>query len=120
MSKSAYQAYGASSKLGLTGRALEAEAFTQAARKLHEARDNDDSRSLAMDALRYNNRLWTVVQSAITESGSELPETVKAELLSLSLYVDKRTREAIADPEPELLDVLIDINRNMALAQYSK
>ncbi|MBT4888608.1 MAG: flagellar protein FlaF [Rhodospirillales bacterium] len=119
MSKSPYQAYGVSSKLGLSGRALEAQAFTMSAQKLQEAHDNADNRALVMKALRYNNRLWTVVQTELTDPNSTVPEDVKAGMLSLSLFVDERTREAIASPDAGLLDALIEINRNMALAQLS-
>ena len=120
MSNSAYQAYGVSSKLSLSGRALEAQAFTMAAQKLQAAKNDAGNRALAMEALRYNNRLWTVVQAELADPASKLPEDIKAELFSLSLFVDKRTREAIASPDVDLLDALIEINRNIALAQLSE
>jgi len=119
MSNSAYQAYGVSSKLGLSGRALEAEAFTIAAQKLQAAKDDAGNRVLAMEALRYNNRLWTVVQAELADPASKLPEDIKAELFSLSLFVDKRTRQAIASPDANVTDALIESNRNKALAQPS-
>jgi len=43
-----------------------------------------------------------------------LPEEVKHNLLSLSLFIDRRTFEALAYPAPEKLDILININLNVA------
>ena len=44
-----------------------------------------------------------------------LSEEIKANLVSLSIFVDKQTAKAIETREPELLDTLIDINRNISL-----
>jgi flagellar protein FlaF len=124
MRDAASQAYGKSNKLGLSGRTLEARVFTQAAQQLQDAITSSqhnarDSRDKVLEALRYNNRLWTIVQAAVSDPASPLPQEVRANLMSLSLFVDQRTREAIADPAPDLLDALIDINRNIAMAQYN-
>ncbi len=123
MGDGAYQAYGQSGKLGLSGRTLEAKVFTQAAQQLQDAIDNTqhntvDNRNQVLEALRYNNRLWTIVQTAVSDPDSTLPQEVRANLISLSLFVDQRTREAIASPTPEMLDALVEINRNIAMAQY--
>ena len=48
-------------------------------------------------------------------AGNGLSGELKSDLLSLSLFVDKQTVKALADPRPEHLDVLIEINRNIAL-----
>jgi flagellar protein FlaF len=119
MIKSALKAYGDSSKMGLSGRVLEAEAFSIAARKLQDARDHIENRRLVMSALRYNNRLWTIVQASLGDPKSLLPTQLTAQLASLSLFIDDRTREAIITSDPELLDILIEINGNLAMAQFS-
>jgi flagellar protein FlaF len=46
--------------------------------------------------------------------GNPMPEEIKRNLLALSLFVDRRSFEALAYPAPEKLDILININLNVA------
>jgi len=64
-------------------------------------------------ALNYNQRIWTVIQTYVTEE-NPWPDLIKANLLSLSIFVDKQTFASMADGDPEGLDVLININRQIA------
>ena len=66
------------------------------------------------ETLLYNQLIWTVIQSEMTAE-NPLSEEIKANLVSLSIFVDKQTTKAIGTREPELLDALIDINRNISL-----
>jgi flagellar protein FlaF len=43
-----------------------------------------------------------------------LPLEIKQNLLALSVFVDRRIFEVMAYPAPEKLDILININRNIA------
>jgi flagellar protein FlaF len=43
-----------------------------------------------------------------------LPEDIKGNLLALSMFVDRRTFDALAYPAPEKLEILIRINNNVA------
>jgi flagellar biosynthesis activator protein FlaF len=63
-------------------------------------------------ALNYNQRIWTVLQAFALEEN--LPDQIKANLISLSLFVDKQTYKAMSDNDPKKLDVLININRQIA------
>jgi len=65
-------------------------------------------------ALRINGILWSVFQAEITRDDNPLPKQVRQDLLTLSLFVDKRTKEIMCFPDPEKLTVLIDINLNLA------
>jgi len=42
-----------------------------------------------------------------------VPMDMRINLLKLSRFVDKRTSERMANPQPDKLLVLIDINRNI-------
>lgn len=66
------------------------------------------------EALRFNQRLWTVFQSELTSTDNPLPDEVRQNLLNLSWFVDKRTYETLANPVASNLSVLIDINRHIA------
>jgi flagellar protein FlaF len=64
-------------------------------------------------ALNYNQRIWTVIQDFAAGENS-LPDQLKANLISLSLFVDKQTFKAMSESDPTKLDVLININRQIA------
>ena len=85
----------------------------QAAERLQKAQQlpNED---YFEETLLYNQLIWTVIQSEMTAE-NPLSEEIKANLVSLSIFVDKQTVKAIGTREPELLDALIDINRNISL-----
>jgi len=101
------------------GRDLEAHVLTRAARKLAEGvrqwQDGHGSgRENLSEALRNNQRLWTVFQSELADPDNPLPAEMKEYLLNLSLFVDKRTFEMMENPDPEKIKILIDINMNLA------
>jgi len=66
------------------------------------------------DALRQNQRLWTIFQVALTDAQNPLPDNLKLILLNLSRYVDKTSFRAIGKYTPDLADSLITINRTIA------
>jgi flagellar protein FlaF len=65
------------------------------------------------EVLLYNKSIWTVIQSEMTEA-HPLPLEIKTNLISLSLFIDNQTDKAIGCRDPEMLDSLININRNIA------
>lgn len=113
------QAYRNAQKTTTTGRDLEAHVLTQTALKLAESLQQwQESGDAGMDnlfaALRNNQRLWTIFQSELADADNPLPLKIKEDLLNLSLFVDKRTFELMANLEPEKIKILIDININLA------
>lgn len=100
-----------------TGRELEASVLNKAATILEEVQgkwQGDESHGQLDDALRYNQRLWSLFHAEMVEGEDRLPVEVRQNILSLSAFVDKRTFEIMAYPAPEKLDILIKINRNLA------
>ncbi len=115
MAKDPIRAYQQTQKANLTPREVEAMAFTKAAVMLDEARaKGPDAKDARAQALRFNHLLWTIIQADITEPANTLPPALKANIMSLSIYVDKHTSECLRSSDPEELQILIDINRNMA------
>jgi flagellar protein FlaF len=104
-------------KATLSQRDIEATVLTKAAIQLQSIKENwtrDDHDAQLEDALNYNQRVWTFFQAELSVEENPLPEEIKRNLLALSLFVDRRTFEALAYPAPEKLDVLININLNVA------
>jgi flagellar protein FlaF len=120
MSATKMQAYRNVQKATIVSeREIDAYALTQSAHKLRECQQNWDmpekeriDRLFA--TLRINSILWSIFQAEITRDGNPLPKKVREDLLSLSLFVDKRTKEIMCFPEPDKLTILININLNLA------
>jgi flagellar protein FlaF len=98
-------------------RELEAALLVRAALLLKECQDGwgaDGHDTRLDDALKFNQRLWTVFQVELMADNNPLPEEIRRNLLNLSRFVDKRTFETMASPDVGKLNVLIDINRHIA------
>ena len=109
------QAYKSASKATMSGRKIEAEALTNAATKLQACQDSwGEHPELLDEALKYNQKIWCVLQSELLDKNNPLPHDLKQDLLSLSAFVDKRIFETMAFPAPEKLTILIKINTNIA------
>jgi flagellar protein FlaF len=106
--------------LAPTPRAIEAAAFSKATRFLAEAQVDPGNYELYAAALQYNRKLWTVLQADVADDANSLPENVKSDFLSLSLFVDRQTVKALASPRAEHLQPLIDINRDIARGLYDR
>lgn len=101
----------------LAGRELEAAVLNKAASLLEEAVgkwQEDTDHALLDSALKYNQALWSVFQAELLEDKGRLPEQLRENILSLSAFVDRRTFEVMAYPEPSKLEILININRGLA------
>jgi flagellar protein FlaF len=99
---------------GGSPRETEGRALMEAARRLSKAKDNPGDTSALIDTVRLNWRLWTIFQSDLSEPETDLPPELRSNMLTLCNFVDKRTVEILSDPKPQSLDVLININRNIA------
>lgn len=107
------QAYRSSQRLGSSSRDTEARALLEAARNLDAVVGSEDQDAYRA-ALRQNWRLWTIIQADVSGEDSPLPDEIRQNILSLSVFIDKHTVGALAEPSGRKLRVLIDINRHIA------
>ena len=117
MYNNALNAYQAVEKATVSGRETEARVLTQAAQKLRACQrrwDDDDRKQLLDEALKYNQRIWSIFQAELGNVDNPLPDHIKRDLLKLSAYIDKRIFEVMAFPEAQKLDIIIKINENIA------
>lgn len=117
MYSSPLQAYETVNKITMSGREIEAAVLNQAALKLKECQDNwkADDRDERLDAaLNFNQQIWSILQGELVKADNPLPKQIRRNLLALSAYVDKRIFEIMAFPSPEKLNIVIEINRNIA------
>jgi len=103
------------------GRETDKRALLSCAGRLKAALDDagKDMQSYA-EAIRHNQRLWTIFQVALCDPENPLPRDLKVTLLNLSRYIDKVSFRAIAAFTPQLLTSLIDINRIIAAGLNKK
>ncbi len=117
MSSSTYQqlsTYTSTQKEGESLREIESRALLNCANKIHQAQKQPGNCELYIDAIKLNQRLWTVFQVSLCEPDNPLPRDLKVTLLNLSRFVDKVSLRALTEYNPELLNSLIEINRNIA------
>lgn len=101
-------------------REIEAWALTEAARRIVDAgRDPSNTEGLQA-ALQLNQRLWTIFQAAISEDECQLPHDVRTNVAALSLMVDRETMARLVDLDATKLDLLVNINRNVAAGLSQK
>lgn len=92
----------------------EAWALTTAARKMMEAKERPDDIEGLTHSVRINWRLWTIFQAELSEPTNQMAKEIRENLLSLAAFIDKQSTSILGDPRPEKLDVLININRQIA------
>jgi len=113
----ALRSYESVIKATQSGREIEAAALTKAAVKLKECQANWDAPNREQkleDALRFNQRIWSIFQSELSREDHELPKKLCLDILRLAAFIDRRIFETMAYPSPEKLNIVININHNLA------
>ena len=104
-------------KATLSQRDIEATVLSKSAMELKAVQENwsmEDRDQQLEEALNYNQRVWSFFQAELSMQDNPLPDEIKRNLMALSLFVDRRTFEALAYPAPDKLNALININLNIA------
>jgi flagellar biosynthesis activator protein FlaF len=113
--QNAAEAYGQVAKQTASPRNLEANLLLQAASRLQAVRDADGGRGADLNgALLFNRRLWSMFLTTVTNPENPLPAAIRQNVANLGLFVMNQTLNLTADPKPERLRLLIDINREVA------
>jgi flagellar biosynthesis activator protein FlaF len=115
MQQHASQAYQTVAKRTGNPRDLEANLLSKSAVNLQRIRENwelADSELAA--ALKFNRKLWNVFLNSATQEENPLPAAIRQNIANLGLFVLSHTIKLEAKPEPSRLDVLININREVA------
>ncbi len=100
-------------------RTMEAQALIKAAAKLDAARElmkQQDKTNLSdiMPALDYHKKLWIVFADSAADESHPLPQEIKNNIASLAVFMFKRVIEVMGEPTADKIDVMIDINRQLA------
>ena len=98
----------------LSQREMDGLAFAKAVFRLEEASKAVDDYDAYSSALKFHQMLWTFIQADVAADGNGLPDDLKANILSLSIFVDSQTIMALAEPSAEHLHSLIAIDKSIA------
>lgn len=106
------QAYQQTAQRTETPRSLEYRLFGQVTRALMAASQADPKDfTTRIDALGWNRQVWSTLAGACSDNDNGLPPQVRANIISLSLFVSRHTSQVMAGDED--FETLIDLNRMM-------
>ena len=111
----AYAAAAKSAQSTVSPRDLEANLLIKAATRIQAVADDWHGRANELDeVLTYNRRLWTLLVNAVIAEDNPLPVAIKTNILALANFIFNHTFKIAADPQPQGLNVLVGINRDIA------
>ena len=91
-------------------RLTEYRLFGQVTRALLEVEKLDRTQIVErMEALDWNRRMWSTLAADCSIEGNGLPDIVRANIISLSIWVNKHTSQVMRNNEE--IGPLIEINR---------
>lgn len=96
---------------------LEARVLLKSAKVLQDLQSDWDnvSSDVLEELLKYNRQIWMLFyDTAIENPENDRPADLRSNILNLANFVFKREVEIMTKPEKKKLDVLININREIA------
>jgi len=115
MQHQAALAYQTIAKKTVSPRDSEANLLSRSATNLQLVRDAWEIDNSGLDeALDFNRKIWSVFLTSVTGTENPLPDAIKQNIANLGIFVMKQTLEVKAEPAPQKLDTLININRQLA------
>ena len=118
-----HEAYAKAARTSNDPREVEATVLMKAAARFNQIKTawTTDKAPADLDpALLYNRTIWTIFATSVTEGESQLPKEIRQNIANLAIFVFKRTLEIQSAPAVEMLDVLININRQIAAGLMQK
>ncbi len=105
-----FQAYRQAAERTEEPRSAEYRLFGQVTRALMAAAEADPTDiATRIDALDWNRRVWSALATSCSDPDNALPQPVRAQIISLSLWVSRHT-SAVMRREEEI-EPLVEINR---------
>ena len=105
------QAYQKAQRAAENPRSAEYRLFGQVTGALIEVQSAGAKGRPLIDALDWNRRLWSTLAVDCMDDGNQLPKPLRAQIVSLSIWVTKYSSQVMQTGAP--LEPLIDINRTI-------
>ena len=105
-----FQAYQRTAQSAENPREAEYRLFGQVTRALIAASEADEfDFQTRIDAIDWNRRLWGALASDCSREGNQLPDALRAQIISLSMWVSCHSSAVMRKEEG--FQPLIDVNR---------
>lgn len=98
-------------------RELEAHVLLKATRFLQDIQSDWDNvtSEVLEETLKYNRQIWMMFyDTALENPEGDRPNDLRSNIINLANFIFKREIEIMGNPSPEKLDILININREIA------
>ncbi len=98
-------------------RELEARILIKSNRMIQQLATTWDSRpgELLEETLKYNRNIWMLFyDTAMEDKEDTRPDALRKNIINLANFIFKREMDILADPDKAKLDVLLNINSEIA------
>lgn len=99
-------------------RELESIVLLKAARKMQDLQSRWEQgipHDELDEVLRYNRQIWLMfVDTAMEDKSADRTQELRNNIASLGAFIFKHTVDVLSDPKKEKLNILIEINREIA------
>lgn len=85
--------------------------FVEVTRALMDAKGLAKTDKKLHDALHWNRRMWSTFATDCAVEGNKLPKMLRAQIISLSIWVGKHSSKIIREDED--IQALIDVNKSV-------
>lgn len=102
-------AYRRAQEIAATPRGTEYRLMSQITAELIAARDTGLSGVTLMPALHQNRRAWSTFATLCADPENQLPEDLRARIISIALWVERYTSQVVRNRES--IEALIEVNR---------
>ena len=106
-----HKAYQSAQTVTEDPRATEYRLFGQVTGALIDAQKADTAIGPRAEAIDWNRKLWRTLASDCLDDRNKLPPAVRAQIVSLSLWVSKYSKQVTRNGAP--MTPLIEVNRNI-------
>lgn len=115
-----YQVYQRAQTSSESPSQIEYRLFAQVTNALVDVKDKPVREAETIAALDWNRRMWSVYSSDCGAKGNQLPDQLRAGIISLAIWVSKHTSLVMRGKES--IDALININKTVmeGLADQAK
>lgn len=107
-------AYAKVSRVALPPREAEAAVLLKAAGKLQALGTELSCGSALNEALMFNQKVWTILASAVSDPANPLPDEIRVGISRLSIYVFRTIVDAMIEPSREKIESLVSLNNHIA------
>lgn len=104
-------------------RELEARVLLKSARFMQDLQNDWENMNADVleETLKYNRKIWLMFyDTALENPEGDRPNDLRSNIVNLANFIFKREGDILAKPEKQKLDVLININKEIAAGLMTK